>query len=90
VFPRWSFALDGADLAAASVSLTRNGRACSVTVIHRDRPPGMYGDPAVVWDVNASCSPGTGGDASYGVTVSGVVVGGVTRSYSYTVTAFTP
>ena len=36
VFPRWSFALVGADLAAASVSVTRNGRACA-----RDRrPPG--------------------------------------------------
>ena len=40
VFPRWSFALVGADLASASVTVTRNGRACSVTVVHRDRPPG--------------------------------------------------
>jgi uncharacterized protein YkwD len=90
VFERWSFALDGADLAGATVSLTRNGKACSVTVVHRDRPPGVYGDPAVVWEVGASCGPGTGGDVTYRVTVAGVGVGAVTRSYSYTVTAFTP
>ena len=90
VFPRWSFALHGADLAAASVSVTRNGRACALTVVHRDRPPGTFGDPAVVWDLDSRCSPGTGGDVTYRVTVSGVVVGGVTRSYTYTVTAFTP
>jgi uncharacterized protein YkwD len=90
IFERWSFALDGADLAGATVSLTRNGKACPVTVVHRDRPPGGYGDPAVVWELGASCGPGTGGDVMYRVTVAGVVVGAVTRSYSYTVTAFTP
>ena len=90
VFPRWSFALVGADLGAASVTVTRNGRACPVTVVHRDRPPGTFGDPAVVWDLDSRCFPGTGGDVTYRVSVSGVVVAGVTRSYSYTVTAFTP
>jgi uncharacterized protein YkwD len=90
VFPRWSFALDGADLVAASVSLTRNGKACPVTVVHRDRPPSMYGDLAMVWDLEPRCLPGTSGDVVYRVTVSGAVVGGMNRSYSYTVTAFTP
>jgi hypothetical protein len=90
IFARWSFALDGADFTGATVSVTRNSRVCAVTVVHQDRPPGMYGDPAVVWDLGASCGPGTGGDVTYRVTVAGVVVGGVTRSYSYTVTAFTP
>jgi uncharacterized protein YkwD len=90
VFPRWSFALDGADLSGATVSLTRNGKACAVAVVHRDRPPGLYGDPAVVWEVDASCAPGTTGDVAYRVTVGGVVVGGASRSYSYTATAFTP
>jgi uncharacterized protein YkwD len=90
VFGRWSFALDGADLARATVSLTRNGKPCAVTVVHRDRPPGTYGHPAVVWEVDVACAPGTGGDVTYRVSVNGVAVGGVTRSYSYTVTAFTP
>jgi uncharacterized protein YkwD len=90
VFQRWSFALDGADLTGAKISLTRNGKACSVTVVHRDGPPGLYGHPAIVWEPGASCGPGTGGDVKYRVTVAGVVVDAVTRSYSYTVTAFTP
>jgi hypothetical protein len=90
VFRRWSFALDGADFGAASVSLTRNGQPCVVTVLHRDGPPGAFGDPAMVWDTDARCAPGTGPDVTYRATVTGVVVGGLTRSYSYTVTAFTP
>jgi uncharacterized protein YkwD len=90
VFPRWSFALAGADLTAATVSLARNGTACAVTVVHRDRAPGTFGDPAVVWQVDSSCAPGAGGDVVYRVIVSGVGLAGASRSYAYTVTAFTP
>ncbi|WP_374349286.1 CAP domain-containing protein [Chitinimonas sp.] len=91
VYPRWSFAYPGADFSAATVSMTANGAAMGTTL---EQIANGYGENTVVWypaGISDGMSwPRPAADTVYGVTVSNVKVGGVARSFSYTVTVFDP
>ncbi|MCB1775742.1 MAG: CAP domain-containing protein, partial [Gammaproteobacteria bacterium] len=92
---RWSFTYPNANLNGASVSMTQNGGVVSSPV---DSITGSSGPRAsIVWrpmglDANSSGAswPVPSSDTTYNVTVSNVVVGGVSRDFSYTVTVFDP
>lgn len=93
VFPRWSFAVDGADFSAATVTLTRDGAPLAVTVQSRNEGPGF---PAIVFVPSGFSTEGWGAmprptkDVRFDVRIDGVLVSGKARSYSYTTIAFEP
>lgn len=91
VFPRWSFSVADANFAAATVSVTSGGQPVQVEVESRSA---NYGNPTLVWrmaGLGASVSwPKPSADTPYQVTITGVQVGGESRSYSYSVTVFDP
>lgn len=89
VYPRWSFSYPQADFSAASVTMTEDGAplATRLEVVSNGAGentlvwfPGSYAD-GMNWARPA-------GDTVYRVTVSDVRVGGVARSFSYTVVVF--
>ncbi len=89
VFPRWSFGLRDADLAAASVTMQRieNGR-----VVETVASPIVFGNDSqqapfsiVVWEpVGINTSPSI--DQTYRITVGNVGVGSQRKSFDYDVT----
>jgi cyclophilin family peptidyl-prolyl cis-trans isomerase len=93
VFPRWSFSYPQADFSAATVSVTCGGSAVPVRL---ETVQNGYGENTLVWacgnlDTDSDqplAKPAT--DTAYAVQVSGVVVGGQTRTFNYTVTVFDP
>lgn len=94
VFPRWSFSYPGADFANTAVTMQRG--ATSVPVVVQTRGPGA-GESTLVWvwdglDANAEATPTPppANDTPVQVAVNGVVIGGETRNFSYTVTLFDP
>lgn len=89
VFPRWSFSLRDADLAAASVTMQRieNGRVAetipSPIVFGNDSNQAPFS--IVVWEpVGINTSPSV--DQTYRITVGNVGVGSQRKSFDYDVT----
>lgn len=85
----WSLSFPGADFSSASVAMTRVGAgSVSASVVSRDF---SAGDATLVWQPNPDQMPdATSQDHTYVVTVSGIVIGGVTQSYQYEVTMMNP
>lgn len=87
VYPRWSFAYPGADFSAATVTMTRSGVPLPLNV----QPVVTgYGDNTLVWQPDASFNSAPTADTPYTVHIQNVLVNGMPRSYSYTVTVFDP
>lgn len=86
VFPRWSFSVPDADLSNAVISMT--GPDGSSVALAKEPYVTGYGDNTVVWvpTVNTSSQQ----DQKYKVNISNVIVGGVSKSYSYDVTIIDP
>jgi len=95
VFGRWSFSYPNADFSNATLAVTKNGVAQSVTVETPQYQSGVngatifVGDNTLVWElpgnlVNAAA------DENYTVTLSNVVVSGAARTFSYNVTSIDP
>lgn len=82
VSPRWSFSIRGANFDSATVSVTSGGNSVPVSVIYRDSSTNSAPFPLVVWEP-AGINLAPTRDTAYRVTVSGVVVNGATRSFSY-------
>ena len=85
----WSLFLDAADFGTATVAIKKNGQSIPADVTAR-LPAG--GDSGMVWILSQDRGSGNSalglpGDI-YEATVSGIMVGGVERSYSWTVRAF--
>jgi uncharacterized protein YkwD len=87
-FGRWSYSRNGANFAAATVSVSVNGGApTSPTVV--SRTDNGYGDNTIVWQMNvAPNNPGL--DTLYRVTVSGMSGTGIPASVTYDVTVIDP
>jgi hypothetical protein len=93
VGPRWSFSYPGADFSNALVSMQRNGAAVPV----RQEPVATaYGENTIVWvpdnlDANVffQVTP-VAADTTSTVTISNVVIGGLAKSFTYSVTVFDP
>ncbi len=94
---RWSFSWPGANMANATVTITKNGQA--VAILGYDaRDDDGFGDATVVFRPNniaangpavSYTSPG-GLDQAYEVTISGLSGNGVPASVNYTVTVIDP
>lgn len=89
VYPRWSFSFPQADFSAATVTMTEDGAPLPT----RTEPVSTgVGENTLVW-FPGSYADGMGwarpaGDTVYRVTLGNVLVGGVARSFSYTVVVF--
>jgi hypothetical protein len=99
VWPRWSFSHPGADFAAATVTMTRNGQPVPVRLEPQDIVNGRQrdaGEPTLVWVYDNKNSddetphPRPSADTAYNVTVSNVRIDGAPQTFSYTVTVFDP
>lgn len=92
VYPRWTFSYPGAGFGGASVSVTLDGASVPVS-IDSSTSTG-YGENTIVFRLNGMSdgavwsNPGT--DKTYKVTISGVSVGGASRSFTYNVIVFDP
>jgi uncharacterized protein YkwD len=91
VYARWSFSYPSADFSAAAVTMTSNGASVSLA---QSAVANGYGENTLVWIPLGMSDSATwsrpSADTSYNVTVSNVKIGGVARSFSYTVTIFAP
>ncbi|MBN8460877.1 MAG: hypothetical protein J0M04_23860 [Verrucomicrobia bacterium] len=85
----WSLTYPGADFTNATVAMTTSGGSpVSATVVKRN---GVYGDPALVWQVASAASvKSVTADTTFNVTVSGIAGTGVPTSASYSVTLINP
>lgn len=88
---RWSLSVADADFSAATVSVTRNGGPYASTKLAL---ASGFGENTLVWEVAAIADGDTmpipASDTRFRVTVSGVKVGGVPRTYRYDVVVFDP
>ena len=88
---RWSFSFYGpsqsADLSGANVSVVHGGASLPVSY---ELVENGYGDNTLVFLPQGVAYGAPAGDSTYDVTVSNVLVGGVPRSFSYSVTVFKP
>lgn len=91
LYPRWSFSYPQADFSAASVAMTQDGVAMATRLEPQSNSNGA-GENTLVWfpgnytDGMSWARPS--GDTVYRVTVGNVMVGGVPRSFTYTVVVF--
>ncbi|MCZ2134199.1 MAG: CAP domain-containing protein [Burkholderiales bacterium] len=92
---RWSFSWPGANMTAATVTITKNGQPIAI-LGYDARDNAGYGDASVVFRPDNSgavavsyASPGAV-DQDYVVTVSGMTGSGVPSSVTYTVTVIDP
>lgn len=92
VFPRWSFSYPGAGFGGASVSVTRDGASIAVSVDSSTATG--YGENTIVFRLDGMAHTGTwprpAADTTYDVRISGVSVGGQSRTFTYRVTVFDP
>lgn len=86
VFERWSFSYPGADFRSAQVSMICNGQTLALTQLP---VADGYGENALVWEAGA-CPPSAGADSRANVIVSNVLIGGSSKSFTYTVRPFDP
>jgi hypothetical protein len=90
VYPRWSFSVNtdsSVSFASASVTMARDGVPVLVTLL----PNAVgYGDNTLAWEPANLTFPSGGSDQVVSVQVHDVLVGGVPRSYGYTVTVIDP
>ncbi len=91
VYPRWSFSLHGANFSSATVTMQSSGQTVA---LEQAAIANGYGDNTLVWIPlglsDRASWPRPDADTTYTVTISNVVVGGDTRSFTYNVTVFAP
>ncbi|MHB9032020.1 MAG: CAP domain-containing protein [Anaerolineae bacterium] len=91
VYARWSFSYPGADFSSAAVAMTSLGRSVPVKL---EPVVTGYGENTLAWIPDGltagSTWPRPPADTPYLVTIRGVIIGGQSRDFSYTVTIFDP
>ena len=91
VYPRWSFSYAGANFSSATVTMTQGGSSVPVAMETLDTG---YGENTMVWiplGLGSSQSwPKPSKDTSYMVTISNIIIGTGTRTFTYEVTVFDP
>jgi uncharacterized protein YkwD len=91
VYARWSFAYPKANFSNANVSLTKNGSPVSVT---RYATTDGYGENTLVWIISSMGDGDTWPKPTkidtYVVTITGVVINGQSKNFSYPVMIFDP
>jgi len=88
VFPRWSFSYDDADFTEATVHMTANGADVTLTL---EPLSSRICENTLVWvpDIDFATLD-LAQDRSFKVSVRDVWMGGMKRSFDYTVTVFDP
>lgn len=88
---RWSFSYPSANFTNATVTMTQGSSNVPLT---QEAVANGYGENTIVWrPFNLSADQNwakPSGDTTYQVTISNVVIGGQTRSFSYPVTVIDP
>lgn len=87
VYDRWSLSFNHsrpADFSRARVTMTENGNPVAVRLLPLVNG---YGDATLGWEP-VGITPDRGHDVLYEVTVSGIVIDGVSRTHRYDVVAF--
>ncbi|TVR50690.1 MAG: hypothetical protein EA425_09235 [Puniceicoccaceae bacterium] len=93
VYPRWSFSHPDADFSAATVTMTRDGASIAAA---KEAIESGAGEPTLVWvydglDPNQRRHhPRPSQPVHYTVAIEGVVIGGQSRAFNYSVTVFDP
>lgn len=91
VFARWSFAYAGADFSSATVTVDSGGSAVPISV---STPVDGFGENTLVWTPNnlsdGASWPRPVTDTAYTVSLQNVIIGGQSRSFTYTVIVFDP
>lgn len=91
VYPRWSFAYPAADFTNATVTMSENGVAIPVVIAPVQN---SYGEHTLVWTPNIPTATQHAArptaDTRYEVTIAGVQIQGVARTFAYNVTIFDP
>ena len=91
VYARWSFSYAGANFSSATVIMTQGGASVPVAV---ETLATGYGENTMVWiplGLGSSQSwPKPLKDMPYMVTISNVIIGTETRTFTYKVTVFDP
>lgn len=94
VYARWSLSYPSADFSGATVTMSTGGTPIETAVEHRASGFGGLGENTIVWTPAVGLVdgkwPAPGDDTTYAVTVDGVMVGGVARTFTYAVTVFDP
>jgi hypothetical protein len=83
----WSFSYPHASFGGAKVTMRHDGRRIPVTL---ERVDDGYGDNTLVWKPKGLSTDAPLEDETYSVTISGVSIGGTTRSFTYDVTVIDP
>ena len=81
---KWSFTLPGAQMSAATVSMSSASGPTLTQVNYRSPGGGYLNDSHVAWAAGVDLSPDV--DTAYTVTVGNVVVDGSVKSFTYDVT----
>jgi uncharacterized protein YkwD len=91
VYPRWSFSVNASrnvvDFANATVSMASNGSPVGLT---RLAEVADYGDDTIVWEPAGLSFAWGMSDKPFVVTINNVLVNGVSKNYTYTVTVVDP
>ena len=88
IFPRWSFSIPKADFTTATVTM-KDGVNANVALQVISNNNIQFGDKTIVWEpsgINNTANK----DVTSSVTVSNVMISGVAKSYTYTVTIVKP
>lgn len=87
----WSFSVPGADFSAATVTMS-NDQGLGLTVSNVAQLPNGYGDNTISWSLASASSlwSRAPGDTKLNVQLNNVKVGGVGKSFQYSVTFITP
>jgi hypothetical protein len=85
--PGWSFAYPGANFSKASVTMRHDGRRVSVA-LHSVQ--NGFGDNTLVWTPKGLDPAPPARDETYHVTITNVVIAGVSREFAYDVIVIDP
>jgi hypothetical protein len=83
----WSFSYPNASFRNAKVTMRHNGARISVSL---QKVRNGYGDNTLVWKPKSLPTRAPLEDETYSVAISGVSIGGSTRSFNYEVTVIDP
>lgn len=86
VYPRWSFGLADSVFEDATVTMTTEGEPVELEVVTRLSLQGYVPAPIIVWEPAVDFEAKADRDITYEISVDGVVVDGVEKDFSYSVT----
>jgi uncharacterized protein YkwD len=85
VFPRWSFSFPNANFANATVTMSQGATPINVVLLPQSNNQG-FADNTLVWEPSVTFTNPPAQDTPYTVNVNNVIIGGVARNFTYTVT----